>query len=373
MHKRIYQEPDCTESIKFFIMNGSRGESGDNTGSTTNLSLQNKRLKEIRECYERSKYTPQQRRDERKKSGNSLIEMIRGNGADEATIAWMAQSIAAVDAMAAKVPDEDPRDKIVKQTFDYNDGNPNTPIQKITITSEGSRHWRKATVQDAGSIVYLPRDNKFGEFDDTGYETDEEFPDVKQTTAIVYTFSGERETPWADDDKFDDLLVVPDEVLQGVRNDAPPGRFFSGQQSKSGNEWNPAPEGKVWFQHPFLKEPNGMYLDDCSYYSVKRQIECPGLHPEIIEKQWREFGELAFWCPVLQRFITDGERYRLQHWFHNGDGSAQQRYYYDQNEMLDLHGGLDKLPTTISANKDNDKDSEIDQDQKMPAKKQRTK
>ena len=343
-------------------MNGSRGDS-DNT---TNLSLQNKRLKEIRECYERSKYTPQQRRDERKKSGNSVIEMIRRNGADEATIARMAQSIAAVDAMVAEVPDEDPH-KIYEQTFNY--GNPS---KKITITSEGSRHWRKATDQDVASIVYIPMQNQFGEFDDTDYESDEEFPEVKIPTAIVYTFSGEQRTYHAYDDKFGDLLIVPDEVLNDVRNEAPPGRFFSGQ-SKNGNEWNPAPEGKVWFEHPFLKEPNGMYLDDCSYYCVKRQIECPGLYPEIIEKQWREHGAFAYWCPVLQRFITEGERYRLQHWFHNGDGSAQQRYYYDQNEMLDLHGGLDKLPTTVSASKDKDEDSEIDQDQKMPAKKQRTK
>ena len=55
-------------------------------------------------------------------------------------------------------------------------------------------------------------------------------------------------------------------------------------------------------------------------------------------------GSKAYWCPVLKRFISDGERLRLEHWFHNGDGSAQQRYYYDQIEMLDRHGGLASLP-----------------------------
>ena len=32
-----------------------------------------------------------------------------------------------------------------------------------------------STIHDTGSIVYIPMENKFGEFDDTGYETDEEF------------------------------------------------------------------------------------------------------------------------------------------------------------------------------------------------------
>ena len=82
----------------------------------------------------------------------------------------------------------------------------------------------------------------------------------KHTTAIVYKFSGGLETGlgYAFDDKFDELLVVPDEVLKGVRNESAPGSFFSGQpKSRNINQWNPAPEGKVWFKHPFIKEPTG--------------------------------------------------------------------------------------------------------------------
>lgn len=375
-------------------MNGSR--------SDTSNELQNKRLMEIRENYEHYKKTPQQRNDDMKQGRKELLEHMRRNGANEAAIAMFARDLAAVDAVVANAPEEDPRDKIVSETFNYNDGNPCTAPQKITITSEGSRHWRKATIQDTGSIVYIPMENKFGEFDDTGYETDEEFPEETHTTAIVYKFSGGQETfGYADDDKFDELLVVPDEILKGVRNESAPGSFFSGQSSRNVNQWNPAPEGKVWFKHPFLKKPNGMYLNDCDYYCVKTLIGCPGMRPEIVEKSWRERGLFAYWCPVMQRFITDGERYRLQHWFHNGNGTAQERYYYDQNEMLDMHGGLDKLPTNISSNSTNDDDDsvcfmgvmkaeevianrrkraeangevvEIDQeDQKMPAKKQRT-
>jgi hypothetical protein len=63
--------------------------------------------------------------------------------------------------------------------------------------------------------------------------------------------------------------------------------------------------------------------------------------------QWKKNGALAFWCPVLKRFISDGERFRQQHWFHNGDGSAQKRDFYNQMEMLDRNEGLANLPTTI--------------------------
>jgi len=377
-------------------MNVSRS---NNINRASNETLQNRRLNEIRENYEQYKKTPQQRDDEMKQSGKEMLETMRRNGANESDIAMMASCFASADAAIANAPQEDPRDKIVSETFNYNDGNPSTPLQKITISSKGSRHWREATVHDTGSIVYIPMENKFGEFDDTGYESDEF---GKHTTAIVYKFSGGLETGfgYAFDDKFEDLLVVPDEVLKGVRNESAPGSFFSGPNSRNG--WNPAPEGKVWFKHPFIKEPKGMYLNDCQYYCVKQLIGCPGMRREIVEKKWRERGQLAYWCPVLNRFITDGERYRLQHWFHNGNGTAQERYYYNQNEMLDMHGGLGKLPTQISSSskKDDDDDSvcfmgaikaeeviarkrkkaeangeviEIDQqDQKMPAKKQRS-
>jgi hypothetical protein len=92
-----------------------------------------------------------------------------------------------------------------------------------------------------------------------------------------------------------------------------------------------------------------MYFTDAQAYCVESMIECPGMRFEVMEKSWRERGSMAYWCPVLKRFISEGEKYRLQHWFHNGDGSAQQRYYYNQFEMLDMHGGLDKIPTTITS------------------------
>ena len=89
-----------------------------------------------------------------------------------------------------------------------------------------------------------------------------------------------------------------------------------------------------------------------------------------IERWWEERGLLAYWCPVLKRFVSEGERLRQEHWFHNGDGSANQRYYYNQMEMLDMHGGLENLPQSI----DEVGSSELgNQDSKMPAKKQKTK
>jgi hypothetical protein len=43
--------------------------------------------------------------------------------------------------------------------------------------------------------------------------------------------------------------------------------------------------------------------------------------------------------------MTEAQRMlRQEHWFHNGNGSAHQRYYYGQNEMLAKYGGLASLP-----------------------------
>jgi len=60
------------------------------------------------------------------------------------------------------------------------------------------------------------------------------------------------------------------------------------------------------------------------------------------EKLWKGRGS----------FLLEGERLSQEHWFHNGDGSAQQRYFYDQNEMLDMHGGLESLPSDINEDLD---------------------
>ncbi len=56
------------------------------------------------------------------------------------------------------------------------------------------------------------------------------------------------------------------------------------------------------------------------------------------------YGAMQYWCPVKRKFMTDGEMRRQEHWFHNGVGSAQQRYFYSQNEMLEKYGGSASLP-----------------------------
>ena len=368
-------------------MNAARG--GRNRGDNGHEdALKNKRLAYIRDEYEHNKMTPQQRQEGLKKTGQKLIDGMRSRGISEAVIAQYEDDIRYADSMLIGMPEEDPRDKIVSGTFGYEG-------VQVTISSEGSRHWRSATVHDCGSRVYLPGDNEFGRFDDTGYETDEDFPDAVHTTAIV---SGRRERPWAYDGRFEELLIVPKEVLQGVKNEAPPGRFFSGKSLTNSHQrpkWSPAPDGKTWLQHPFLKKPNGMYVSDEQAFYMNKIIQCPGMKREIMEKAWKERETLAYWCPVLKRFLSEGERLRQEHWFHNGDGSAQQRYFYNQIEMLDLHGGLKNLPVSIDEEDDEvcfvgvmDYEEvvakrrenaeakgeivEIDQDSKMPAKRQRT-
>jgi hypothetical protein len=38
---------------------------------------------------------------------------------------------------------------------------------------------------------------------------------------------------------------------------------------------------------------------------------------------------------------------KLKHWFHDGDGSAQQRYFYNQVEILKQHGGVSTLSNKV--------------------------
>jgi len=378
-------------------MNMARGGRNRGNDDSQENKLQNKRLAEIREAYECHKMTPRQEQEKQEEARRGLINGMRSSGVSESMIALFEGDLRAADSYSkvGDVPNDDPRDKIVTKTFAYNNGR--GIVAYVTISSEGSRHWRNATIHDSGSIVYLLEGNEFGEFDDTGYETDEEFPDTKHSTAIVCTFSGNRESPWAIDGRFEQLLMVPEEVLQGVKNEAPPGKLFSGKSLTNHHErstWSPAPKGLTWLHHPFLKNTNGMYLSHEQAFYMNKIIQVPGMKPEMMEKVWKERGALEYWCPVLKRFLSDGERLREEHWFHNGDGTAQQRYFYTQMEMLDLHGGLENLPANMDSIDDEicfvgvmgyeeiiserikraEKKGEvieIDQDSKMPVKRQR--
>jgi hypothetical protein len=73
---------------------------------------------------------------------------------------------------------------------------------------------------------------------------------------------------------FEILLVVPDVILQGVNDEAPPGRFFSGRLIKrsSSSWWSLAPEGKVRCDHSFLKN-GSQQSTDFQHFCVKRTID----------------------------------------------------------------------------------------------------
>jgi hypothetical protein len=60
------------------------------------------------------------------------------------------------------------------------------------------------------------------------------------------------------------------------------------------------------------------------------------------------YGAMQFWCPVKIKFMTEGKMRRQEHWFHNGNGSAQQRYFNSQNEMLDKYGGAGQAFLVVS-------------------------
>ncbi|KAL7515307.1 LOW QUALITY PROTEIN: hypothetical protein ACHAXN_012772 [Cyclotella atomus] len=146
------------------------------------------------------------------------------------------------------------------------------------------------------------------------------------------TFSGRHIEP------FESLRVVPEEVLKGVRNEAPPGKFFSAKSTFVGGPQHPMDRLGCNTHSPRIQVACISATSRLFYFNTC--VECPRMSQQ-------KNGALAFWCPVLKRFISDGERFRQQHWFHNGDGSAQQRHFYNQMEMLDRNEGLANLPTTI--------------------------
>jgi hypothetical protein len=101
--------------------------------------------------------------------------------------------------------------------------------------------------------------------------------------------------------------------------------------------------GEVWCDHPFLKnEPQ--YFTDFQHFCVKQAIDF-GVndHFDCVAAyrmyEGSMYGAMQYWCPVKRKFMTEGEMRRQEHWFHNGDGSVQQQYFYSQNEMLDMYGG----------------------------------
>jgi hypothetical protein len=64
----------------------------------------------------------------------------------------------------------------------------------ITITDDGWRNWRQATIQDVGAIVLFHDScgklDEFGEICEIEEVPDEDFPDETQQMALVSTQSG---------------------------------------------------------------------------------------------------------------------------------------------------------------------------------------
>jgi hypothetical protein len=147
-------------------------------------------------------------------------------------------------------------------------------LGQIHITSETSRHWREATVRDEGDIVLYSDYGgaEFGEFDEVEQI---KIDDCVEQVATIFTQSGKMvQSSYAGDTGiFENVWVVPDGILQGVDDEAPPGRFFSGRSIKrsSSSCWSPAPEGNVCCDHPFLG--NGpQYFTGFQHYVAKRMI-----------------------------------------------------------------------------------------------------
>jgi hypothetical protein len=322
------------------------------------VEAQTRMLESIRSQYNACQRSPQQRRQaEQDASATLLADMEekyrQGKIELEALNNWK-QLTVELRKIMERVPVEEPRvnEKVVWSFLHSEYGN-------ITISDDGWRNWRPATTEDVGAIVLfsdsLGAFEEFGEMDDIEQEPDEEFPDEMHDVATVYTQGGQRQTGSAHQGHFEELRIVPDAVLQGVRDEAPPGKFFSGKSVNGSQTWTPSPEGMVWYDHPFLSGGDPQYFTDLEYFVVKRRVELFGFNSDLQSEYilWLTSGRFEFWCPVLKKFMPEGEMLRQEHWFHNGDGSAQQRYYYTQNEMLDRHGGLANLATGARLDRNN--------------------
>ena len=317
----------------------------------------NRSIDSIRHSYEDHQRTPQQRKDKFVDAGKNLLdrfeEKYRQGKATWATL----QNFRSSHQRVRNFPIESFEHKDRTASWTFND----TEYGEITITNEGSKFWRKATVDDVGSIVmfydYMADDSKmplFGKFHDIIEEPDEEFPEecTKFVAFVITQFSELWRNDYEGGGVYDNMFVVPETVLRGVRNEAPPGSFFSGKAIPNSTEWSPAPDGKVWYDHPSLKGPP-QYFTDFEYFCLKRRCaRCAGVSPMCVPfeaKLYEQQGRFQYWCPVKRKFMCEGEMFRQEHWFHNGDGSAQQRRYYTQNEMLDKYGGLSTLPARYDA------------------------
>jgi hypothetical protein len=321
-----------------------------------------RRIAEILNNYEGAKQTPQQQRAAEAESRGDLIESLVAGGVSAENVAAFQRDldeIALIAAGTSSIP-EDVKDEIIHWTFHHF-----ALGQIIHITSETSRHWREATVRDEGKVVLFSDYGKaaeFGRFEQIVQipNEDEDCVDEDMVAAIITQSGKTVQSGYASGTGiFENVLVVPDVILRGVNDEAPPGRFFSGRLIKRSSNswltsnilWSPAPEGKVWCDHPFLK--NGpQYFTDFQHFCVKRTIEF-GVNDQLdcaVAYRMYEgsmYGAMQYWCPVKRKFMTEGEMRREQNWFHNGNGSVQQQYFYSQNEMLDKHGGSASLPRSF--------------------------
>lgn len=210
--------------------------------STTDEYVQ-RRIKEIERAYAETKKTKEQQRMEGESSGEQMLADMEAKvdreTVERANYEMFKKDLEAVDAAIDSVSDEEDEERIVHSTL--------TLDPPLNFTSETWRHWRKATIKDVGKIVFCDfqyGDNPaFGELDDLE-DVEDEFSEVQP---IIYKEDGTISNgTYAMAGIFENVLIVPESILQGVTNEAPPGKHFSGQSLANSDTWSPAPDGMVW-------------------------------------------------------------------------------------------------------------------------------
>lgn len=75
--------------------------------------------------------------------------------------------------------------------------------------------------------------------------------------------------------------------------------------NNTNNRWTPAPEGMIWFDHPFLVDGRPRHLTDQQFFLVKRGVEFGLSNADFEHRMFEENFQYKYWCPVLKKSLNE--------------------------------------------------------------------